>query len=182
MKQISQKQPWTRFTQELVIRIAYTKVNLLSFMRNISIYSLYFKERHTPNSLQRYCTNVYTVKAKRAIQITHTNTHNSPHTQALNINAACRCCISANHTRIQQKASRETSKIHGQRHLFISNWWAVPEKRLFLYPVRSKYKANSADREKNMSAVECLRIRLGCGITQLIISLNICSVQTLYPF
>lgn len=37
---ISQKQPWSNFMWELVIRIAYTKVNLLSFMRNISIYSL----------------------------------------------------------------------------------------------------------------------------------------------
>lgn len=113
----SQKQPWTRFTWELVIIIAYTKVSLLSFMRNMSIYSLRFKRETHTNSLQRYCTKVYTVKAERAIQITHTHTHNSPHTQALNINAACRCCISANHTHIQQKESRETSKIHNQRHL-----------------------------------------------------------------
>lgn len=50
---------------ELVIRIAYTKVKLLSFMRNIFIYSLYFTERHTP-TVCRYCTKVYTVKAERA--------------------------------------------------------------------------------------------------------------------
>ena len=76
----SQTQPWTRFTQELVIRIAYTKVSLLSFMRNMSIYSLHFKRETHTNSLQRYCTKVYTVKAERAIQITHTNTQQSAHT------------------------------------------------------------------------------------------------------
>ena len=76
----SQTQPWTRFTQELVIRIAYTKVSLLSFMRNMSIYSLHFKRETHTNSLQRYCTKVYTVKAERAIQITHTHKHTTVRT------------------------------------------------------------------------------------------------------
>lgn len=52
--------------------------------------------------------------------------------------------VSANHTHIQRKASIETSKIHYQRHLFILNWSAAPEERIF-YPVRPKYRANSVE-------------------------------------
>lgn len=47
-------------------------------------------------------------------------THNSPHTQALNTDAACRCCESYTHTE-ESEQRNIYRKIHDQRHLFLSS-------------------------------------------------------------
>ncbi len=141
---------------------AYTMVNL-SFIRNSSIYSLYDKETYT-NSLQRYCTKVYTVKAERAIQIHHTNTHKHfSHTGTQHQCSLQMLYILANHTRTQQRASRETSKIHDQRHLFIQKKDIANQSDL-----NTKQTVLTVKRKK--STVECLKIRLGCEIFTVTIS------------
>lgn len=109
-----------RYKWELVIRIQHTKVSFLSFRGNVPILSTFKRDTAT---VCRYCTQFYTVKAERAVQIKYTQTHKSPHTQALNITA---CCKSANHTRTHSTKRAEKHLKYTTKGISF-NWSAFPE-------------------------------------------------------